>query len=90
MAPAVRLALVLLSPISWPLGKLLDRLLGAGKPGTLGRRQLSALVEVHRSDTGLGGSLSLDEVRWRWLGALAEVLLMPDDDGLIPNVGDEE
>jgi metal transporter CNNM len=54
--------MVLLSPISWPLGKLLDRLLGAGKSGTLGRRQLSALVDVHRSDTGLGGNLTLDEV----------------------------
>ena len=66
MAPAVRVVMILLSPISWPLGRLLDWLLGAGKPNTLGRGQLSALVDIHRSETGLGGNLTHDEVGAGW------------------------
>jgi hypothetical protein len=47
----VRLLKILTFPISWPLGKLLDVVLGH-RSALLGRRQLKALVDLHHKDAG--------------------------------------
>lgn len=62
-APVVRALMWVMFPISWPLGKLLDWILGTESGMLLGRRQLSALVDIHHSGKGFGGNLSVDEVR---------------------------
>ncbi|GBF96396.1 hypothetical protein Rsub_09195 [Raphidocelis subcapitata] len=60
MAPMVRVLMWLTAPLSWPIGWLLDWLLGT-KGGIFGRRQLMALVDLHRTSTGMGGPLADDE-----------------------------
>jgi CBS domain containing-hemolysin-like protein len=51
-APFVRLLMIITWPISWPLGKLLDLILGTKAGALLGRRQLKALVDLHHKDAG--------------------------------------
>jgi hypothetical protein len=46
-APAVRLLMWLTAPVSWPISKALDALLGKEQP-LFGKRQISALVDLHR------------------------------------------
>ncbi len=59
----VRLLMLLCSPVAWPMGKLLDMLLGTEHHVLFRRKQLKALVDVHGEDTGLGGKLSKDEIK---------------------------
>jgi len=47
-------------PISWPLGRLLDRLLGEEEV-LFRRAQLKALVDIHGHSEGHGGDLTTDE-----------------------------
>lgn len=46
-APVVRFLMWFTAPISWPIGKALDAILGHEQP-TFGKRQISALVDLHR------------------------------------------
>jgi CBS domain containing-hemolysin-like protein len=46
-APAVQLLMWLTAPISWPIGKALDWMLGKENV-TFGKRQIRALVDLHR------------------------------------------
>jgi metal transporter CNNM len=48
----VRLLMWCTAPVSWPIGKGLDWLLGKEQP-VFGKRQISALVDLHRS-VGVG------------------------------------
>ena len=58
-APVVRFLMWATAPISWPIGKALDALLGHEQP-TFGKRQISALVDLHRwAQQGLVGASSL-------------------------------
>jgi len=60
----VRGLMALCSPLAWPLGRLLDALLGGEQRALFrGRAQLKALVDVHGADQAFGGTLSADEVR---------------------------
>jgi hypothetical protein len=43
----------LTAPISWPIGKALDALLGQ-EQAIFGKRQISALVDLHRWVLALG------------------------------------
>lgn len=59
-APVVRLLMWLTAPVSWPIGKGLDWMLGKENV-TFGKRQIRALVDLHRESTGLGGPLNEEE-----------------------------
>lgn len=60
-APFVRALRLLVSPIAWPISRLLDLLLGKDKSALFKRSQLKALVEIHAQEEG--GHLSDNEVR---------------------------
>lgn len=59
----MRIAMALTSPIAWPLGKLLDALLGHGA-AIFRRNQLKAFAHVHGADAGFGGELTQEEVQF--------------------------
>uniref|UniRef100_A0A383WEM1 CNNM transmembrane domain-containing protein n=1 Tax=Tetradesmus obliquus TaxID=3088 RepID=A0A383WEM1_TETOB len=59
-APVVRLLMWLTAPVSWPISKGLDWMLGKENV-TFGKRQIRALVDLHRESTGLGGPLNEEE-----------------------------
>jgi hypothetical protein len=51
LAPLVRALMLVLSPVTWPLGKLLDMVLGH-EDVTMKRRQLKAMVQLHAEGAG--------------------------------------
>eukprot|EP00249_Psilotum_nudum_P021586 c28162_g1_i1 orf=229-1662(-) len=57
----VRVLMMICFPISYPVGKLLDCLLGHNDAGLFRRAQLKALVSIHGKEEGKGGELSHDE-----------------------------
>ncbi|KAG1681362.1 hypothetical protein FOA52_007410 [Chlamydomonas sp. UWO 241] len=59
----VRLLMVICCPIAWPVGRMLDWLLGSDHHSLFRRKQLKALVDMHGEDKGMGGKLSKDETR---------------------------
>ena len=62
MAWPVRILMLLTFPISWPISKLLDFVLGGEHSSLFRRSQLKALVSIHALDEGFGGKLSKDEI----------------------------
>ena len=58
---AVRGLQLLTFPISWPLAKLLDWLLGEQHGALLRRAQLTAFVDLHAEKEQWGGELTVDE-----------------------------
>ncbi|KAF5785098.1 putative gliding motility-associated protein GldE [Helianthus annuus] len=57
----VRLLMVICYPIAYPVGKILDALIGHND--TMFRRaQLKALVSIHSQEAGKGGELTHDEI----------------------------
>lgn len=54
LAPLVRVLMLLCAPITWPLGKLLDCILGHENVA-MKRQQLKAMVQLHGE--GAGGLL---------------------------------
>ncbi|KAF3680165.1 DUF21 domain-containing protein [Capsicum annuum] len=61
MAPLVRLLVIVVFPLSYPISKLLDLLLGKGHSALLRRAELKTLVNMHGNEAGKGGELSHDE-----------------------------
>ena len=49
-------------PISFPIAKLLDVLLGSDHSALFRRAELKALVDVHGRTAGFGGTLSKEEI----------------------------
>ncbi|KAL3696775.1 hypothetical protein R1sor_010851 [Riccia sorocarpa] len=57
----VKILMILCYPISFPVGKLLDHLLGHNDSALFRRNQLKALVSIHGQEAGKGGELTHDE-----------------------------
>ncbi|MCO5547589.1 hypothetical protein L7F22_001040 [Adiantum nelumboides] len=57
----VRILMLICFPVSYPLAKLLDLILGHNDAGLFRRAQLKALVSIHGKDEGKGGELTHDE-----------------------------
>lgn len=61
MAPFVRLLVFLFFPISYPISKVLDWMLGKGHAVLLRRAELKTFVNFHGNEAGKGGDLTHDE-----------------------------
>ncbi|KAK8551858.1 hypothetical protein V6N13_120291 [Hibiscus sabdariffa] len=61
MAPLVRVLLFIFFPISYPISKVLDWMLGKGRTALLRRAELKTFVDFHGNEAGKGGDLSHDE-----------------------------
>ncbi|WCJ35175.1 hypothetical protein M5689_016441 [Euphorbia peplus] len=61
MAPFVRLLVCLFFPISYPISKVLDWMLGKGHAVLLRRAELKTFVNFHGNEAGKGGDLTHDE-----------------------------
>ncbi|KAL5995871.1 hypothetical protein ACLOJK_025943 [Asimina triloba] len=57
----VRILMIVCYPIAYPIGKLLDCLLGHNESALFRRAQLKALVSIHGQEAGKGGELTHDE-----------------------------
>ncbi|KAK4836965.1 hypothetical protein QYF36_001683 [Acer negundo] len=57
----VRLIVIVVFPISYPISKLLDLLLGKRHSALLRRAELKTLVDMHGNEAGKGGELTHDE-----------------------------
>eukprot|EP00884_Botryococcus_braunii_P005984 jgi/Botrbrau1/15387/Bobra.43_2s0015.1 len=58
----VQILMGLTAIISWPISKILDKLLGTEERNMFRRAQLKALMDIHGLEEGLGGNLSADEI----------------------------
>lgn len=56
----VRILMIICYPIAYPIGKILDFLLGHNQ-ALFRRAQLKALVSIHSQEAGKGGELTHDE-----------------------------
>ncbi|KAI4319994.1 hypothetical protein MLD38_033523 [Melastoma candidum] len=57
----VRLLVIIVLPISYPISKLLDWLLGKKHAALLQRAELKMFVDMHANESGKGGELTTDE-----------------------------
>ncbi|XP_023636506.1 DUF21 domain-containing protein At5g52790 isoform X2 [Capsella rubella] len=57
----VRLIIIVFFPLSYPISKLLDLLLGKRHSTLLGRAELKSLVYMHGNEAGKGGELTHNE-----------------------------
>ncbi|GAX72913.1 hypothetical protein CEUSTIGMA_g368.t1 [Chlamydomonas eustigma] len=63
MATPVRILMFATCPISWPISKILDYVLGGEHSSLFRRKQLKALVSIHSREESFGGKLSTDEIQ---------------------------
>ncbi|XP_008805567.1 DUF21 domain-containing protein At2g14520 isoform X1 [Phoenix dactylifera] len=61
LAGVVRVLLVVFFPVSYPISKLLDWILGKGHFALMRRAELKTLVDMHGNEAGKGGELTHDE-----------------------------
>ncbi|XP_042002733.1 DUF21 domain-containing protein At5g52790-like isoform X1 [Salvia splendens] len=61
LSVVVRLLVIIVFPLSYPISKLLDLLLGKGHSALLRRAELKILVDMHGNEAGKGGELSHNE-----------------------------
>lgn len=62
-APMVRALMFVCSPVTWPLGKLLDCVLGHEEI-TMKRRELKAMVQLHGENAGGQRGGKLISLKW--------------------------
>ncbi|RDY11017.1 DUF21 domain-containing protein [Mucuna pruriens] len=61
LAPLVRVLLLVFLPVSYPISKVLDWMLGKGHAALLKRAELKTFVNFHGNEAGKGGDLTHDE-----------------------------
>ncbi|CAN1158614.1 DUF21 domain-containing protein At5g52790 [Linum perenne] len=61
MSPVVRVIVIVLFPVAYPISKLLDLVLGKRHSALLRRAELRTLVDLHGNEAGKGGELTHDE-----------------------------
>ncbi|KAL2894673.1 hypothetical protein RDABS01_010582 [Bienertia sinuspersici] len=61
MAPFVQVLLWIFYPVSYPISKVLDWMLGQGRTALLRRAELKTFVNFHGNEAGKGGDLTHDE-----------------------------
>ncbi|WVZ19589.1 hypothetical protein V8G54_006911 [Vigna mungo] len=61
LAPFVRVLLLVFYPVSYPISKVLDWMLGKGHAALLKRAELKTFVNFHGNEAGKGGDLTHDE-----------------------------
>ncbi|EXB67773.1 DUF21 domain-containing protein [Morus notabilis] len=61
LAPLVRVLLMIFFPITYPISKVLDWMLGKGHAVLLRRAELKTFVNFHGNEAGKGGDLTHDE-----------------------------
>ncbi|KAL2346329.1 hypothetical protein Fmac_000329 [Flemingia macrophylla] len=61
LAPFVRVLLIVFFPVSYPISKVLDWMLGKGHAALLKRAELKTFVNFHGNEAGKGGDLTHDE-----------------------------
>jgi len=61
-APFVQAAIYLLLPLSWPISKLLDCMIGTHQGVIYRRAELKELINIHSSQRPEGGDLNIDAV----------------------------
>ncbi|OLL22117.1 DUF21 domain-containing protein [Neolecta irregularis DAH-3] len=61
-APFVQAAIYMLLPLSWPISKLLDCMIGAHHGVIYRRAELKELINIHSSQRPEGGDLNIDAV----------------------------
>ncbi|KAJ8762332.1 hypothetical protein K2173_007490 [Erythroxylum novogranatense] len=61
VAPLVRVLLFIFYPVSYPISKVLDWMLGKGHAVLLRRAELKTFVNFHGNEAGKGGDLTHDE-----------------------------
>jgi len=54
----LQLQMVIAAPVAWPLGRLLDALIGANHGVFRSRGQIKALVDMHGEEHHMGGQLT--------------------------------
>nr|XP_043617884.1 DUF21 domain-containing protein At2g14520 [Erigeron canadensis] len=62
LSPIVRVLVIVVFPIAYPVSKLLDYILGKGHSVLLRRAELKTLVDMHGNKAGKGGELTNDEI----------------------------
>ncbi|KAI5079307.1 hypothetical protein GOP47_0004786 [Adiantum capillus-veneris] len=61
MTPVVRVLVIIFFPVTYPISKLLDYLLGKSHLALFRRVELMTLVHMHGNEAGKGGELTHDE-----------------------------
>mmetsp|Transcript_6117 Transcript_6117/g.15783 ORF Transcript_6117/g.15783 Transcript_6117/m.15783 type:complete len:495 (-) Transcript_6117:32-1516(-) len=61
-APLCRFLMFVTAPVSWPIAKLLDLMLGEGHAAMFRRSQLEEFVDMHGAEEGMGGELTETEI----------------------------
>ncbi|KAM7274306.1 hypothetical protein ACFE04_028970 [Oxalis oulophora] len=61
LSPFVRLLVIIFFPLSYPISKLLDLLLGKRHSALLRRAELKMFVDMHANEAGNGGELTHEE-----------------------------
>ncbi|GAB4826311.1 hypothetical protein Ancab_009176 [Ancistrocladus abbreviatus] len=78
----VRLLVIVLWPISYPISKFLDWLLGKGHSALLGRSELKTFVDLHGNEAGKGGELTHHETTI--IGGALDLTLKTAKDAMTP------
>ncbi|KAJ8452770.1 hypothetical protein Cgig2_005106 [Carnegiea gigantea] len=82
LAVVVRILVIILLPLSYPISKLLDWLLGKAHAALLRRSELKTFVDLHANEAGKGGELTHEETTI--IGGALELTAKTAKDAMTP------